>query len=165
MEITKILVPVDFSTCAAVAVAYAAELSRLLRATVQVLHVTHTEASSSNNGGGVEITTGRGNDAAKELERLVAAFRDEGYEIGSKLRLGRPVDEIIGEAADGDYDLIVMGTRGNRGLTRLLSGSTTEAVLRRSTCAVVALREGSHPCRTILDQVDTAPERGDDFRR
>ena len=156
MDITTILVPVDFSACSAVAVAYAAELSRLLGARVLVLHVTHLVAGISDDRGSLGVGGRRGKDAVKELERLVLEFRKEGYEISSKLRWGRPVDEIIGEAAGGDYDLIVIGTRGKRGLTRLLSGSTTEAVLRRSPCPVVAVREGSPLCRTILDQVVVA---------
>lgn len=39
MNIARILAPVDISICSAVAVAYAAELSRLLGASVQALHV------------------------------------------------------------------------------------------------------------------------------
>ncbi|HTJ25416.1 MAG TPA: universal stress protein [Candidatus Limnocylindria bacterium] len=36
-------------------------------------------------------------------------------------------------------DLVVMGTHGRRGLQRLVLGSTTESVLRRSTVPVVVV--------------------------
>jgi nucleotide-binding universal stress UspA family protein len=41
------------------------------------------------------------------------------------------VDGIVGFVREGDYDLLVMGSRGLSGLKRVLLGSTSSQVLRR----------------------------------
>jgi len=43
-------------------------------------------------------------------------------------------------AADKDADLIVVGTHGRKGLTRMLMGSTAESLLRRSPCPVLVVK-------------------------
>ena len=48
----------------------------------------------------------------------------------TKLREGHAAEEILDEAAEGDYALLVMGARGRRGITRFLLGSTSERVAR-----------------------------------
>ena len=53
---------------------------------------------------------------------------------------GDPVDEILSEATEEGCDLIVMGTHGRSGVTRLLAGSVAEAVMRKATCPVLTLR-------------------------
>ncbi len=53
---------------------------------------------------------------------------------------GDPVDEILSEAAEENCDLIVLGTHGRSGVTRLLAGSVAESVMRKATCPVLTLR-------------------------
>ena len=57
-----------------------------------------------------------------------------------RVEAGEPSDAILRLARDGGGDLIVMGTHGRTGLSRLLIGSVAEAVLRRSACPVLTLR-------------------------
>jgi len=57
---------------------------------------------------------------------------------------GLPAEEIIWLAASLDADYIVMGTRGRRGIKRLLLGSVAERVVRVAGCPVVVVREKSH---------------------
>jgi nucleotide-binding universal stress UspA family protein len=54
-------------------------------------------------------------------------------------REGDPVDEIIAAAELVRADLIVMPTEGRHGVFDALRGSTTERVLRRSRCLVLAV--------------------------
>jgi nucleotide-binding universal stress UspA family protein len=54
-------------------------------------------------------------------------------------RDGDPVDEIIAAAEVVRADLIVMPTEGRHGVFDALRGSTTERVLRRSRCPVLAV--------------------------
>lgn len=54
-------------------------------------------------------------------------------------RSGKPVDEIIKTAKEGKADLIVMATEGHDGFLDALRGSTTEQVLRRVPCPVLAI--------------------------
>ena len=59
------------------------------------------------------------------------------------VREGEPVDGIRDVAAELAAELIVMTTQGHRGLTDALRGSTTERVIRRARCPVLAVPEGS----------------------
>jgi nucleotide-binding universal stress UspA family protein len=54
-------------------------------------------------------------------------------------RSGQPVDEIIKAADEDKADLIVMATEGHNGFLDALRGSTTEQVLRRAPCPVLAI--------------------------
>ncbi len=54
-------------------------------------------------------------------------------------RSGKPVDEIIKAANEDKADLIVMATEGHNGFLDALRGSTTEQVLRRAPCPVLAI--------------------------
>lgn len=91
--------------------------------------------------------------AKKALEQLVDKNQAEGYAIRSKIRNGRPLDKIIAETEIGGYDLIVMGTRGRNRVARFLRPSTTEAVIRRSRCPVVAVRDRVIPEVAMLNEV------------
>ena len=58
-----------------------------------------------------------------------------------RLADGVAVTEIVGEAEKSHCDLIVMGTHGFTGLSRLLMGSVAEGVLRRAPCPVLTVKE------------------------
>ena len=60
-----------------------------------------------------------------------------------------PAARILAYAEDEDIDLIVMGTHGRRGVNRMLFGSVTEEVVRRSPC----------PTFTVRTDADVAPNR------
>jgi nucleotide-binding universal stress UspA family protein len=59
------------------------------------------------------------------------------------VRAGGAVDGILHVAAGMAAELIVMTTQGHRGLVDALRGSTTECVIRRARCPVLAVPEGS----------------------
>jgi len=61
------------------------------------------------------------------------------------VRFDATVDEIAQLAADLDADLVVVGTHGRRGLSRLLIGSTAEATVRLAPCAVLVVRPKALP--------------------
>jgi nucleotide-binding universal stress UspA family protein len=70
--------------------------------------------------------------AAAELER-------SGRPVEAAVLSGSPARAIL-EAA-GDADVVVLGTRGNTGLRRLLLGSTARSVLLHAHCSVLVVRE------------------------
>jgi nucleotide-binding universal stress UspA family protein len=72
---------------------------------------------------------------------------------------GSPSAKILQTAEEVGADLIVMGTYGRTGLSRLLAGSVAMAVLEKARCSVLALRagEGRHrfgEIRVILHPTD-----------
>ena len=61
------------------------------------------------------------------------------------LRLEAPAHEIAQLAADVEADLVVVGTQGRRGISRLLLGSVAEAVVRLAPCPVYVVRPKALP--------------------
>ena len=75
------------------------------------------------------------------LSVALAAARAAGANARAELCEGEPVSAIIRVAGEHDGDLIVMGSHGRSGIGRLLLGSTTEGVLRRSNVPVLVVSE------------------------
>jgi nucleotide-binding universal stress UspA family protein len=57
------------------------------------------------------------------------------------LLAGDPAEAIIRTAEQEGVDIIVIGTHGRTGLTRLLMGSVAEAIVRRATCPVLTVKQ------------------------
>jgi nucleotide-binding universal stress UspA family protein len=56
------------------------------------------------------------------------------------LRKGIPEDAIVQAAKREGVDLIVMGTHGRRGASRLLAGSVAARVVATASCPVLTVR-------------------------
>ena len=67
--------------------------------------------------------------------------------LDCRLLEGDPATAIVEAAEETGADLVVMGTSGRTGLTRLLMGSVAEEVLRHAPCPVLTVR-GPVPVRT-----------------
>lgn len=81
---------------------------------------------------------------AKILEHAATLVHDAGVPFEQKMidKIGAHASqEIVTLARQCPADLIVLGTHGRRGLTRLLMGSDAELVLRHSTVPVLMVRE------------------------
>jgi quercetin dioxygenase-like cupin family protein len=61
-------------------------------------------------------------------------------QVEHRVEEGDPPAEILRLAESVHCDLIVMGTQGRTGLSRWLAGSVAEEVLRKSSCAVLAVK-------------------------
>jgi nucleotide-binding universal stress UspA family protein len=72
-------------------------------------------------------------------ERLTAA----GRAADAALRVGDAAAEIVAEAESWGADLVVMGSRGRTGLTRILLGSVARNVLQGSRSSVLIVRDRS----------------------
>jgi nucleotide-binding universal stress UspA family protein len=55
----------------------------------------------------------------------------------TKIRQGHAAEQILEEAASGVYDLVVVGARGRRGITRFILGSTSERIARHASVPVI----------------------------
>jgi universal stress protein A len=138
-----ILVPTDFSEHAGAALAFAAELGAQLDATVHLLHVVSIPTMGLPEVGvayasmTIESSTKAGQ---RELEALVARYRDRVPLAPPRLEVGDPRDVIDNVAELIGADLIVMGTHGRRGLRRMLVGSVAESVVRTAPCPVLTIR-------------------------
>lgn len=73
------------------------------------------------------------------INRVKREAEKYGVRTESDVVQGDPVDEIVGYAENRAMDMIVMGTHGRTGISRVLEGSVTEKVVRNSRKPVLAV--------------------------
>lgn len=138
----KILIPTDFSANADHAIKYASMLGKAMNADLIFLHV-YTPPVTRGNIAYPLITEEKGRmtrEANEKLLSISAAISDSyGIRCEHLVRIGSPVDEIVKEAEDREVDLIVMGTLGASGISRIVFGSNTAFVMEKATCPVFAV--------------------------
>lgn len=143
--IETVLVATDFTTHAKRAVELAAAFAQAHQAQVCVLHayVPPGEGYFAPYPGSPRFVFHEEKEheqyARERLDSIVRDLESRGIRAVWKLEYGTASDMIVSGAAEIGARLIVMGTHGRRGLNRLLLGSVTETVLRRSPCAVLAV--------------------------
>jgi nucleotide-binding universal stress UspA family protein len=71
----------------------------------------------------------------------VEALRAAGLDAVADVRVGDAAGEVIAAAANAGADLIVVGSRGRTGLTRVLLGSVARNVLHGSTASVLVVHD------------------------
>lgn len=81
--------------------------------------------------------------AASEAESAAQRLADAGRSVSWEEREGDPAGEILRAAEARGVDLVVTGTRGNTGLSRLLLGSVAGNVAGHAHCSVLVARGGS----------------------
>lgn len=97
--------------------------------------------------------------ARQELKRIVTDLCENGdLKARWHLGIGHPRDVILQQARDHDVDLLVLGTRGLRGVEHFLMGSIAETVAQRATMPVLSVhpsdRLHARPVRRILAATD-----------
>lgn len=116
----KILVAVDTSDHSKKIVRDALRIAVPLKAEITVITVEDWNA--------VDRSVGKG--AVEAAETAAAAFRKEGLEVDTIIEKGtkRPSDVICDTAHEGGYDLVIMGSRGLRGIQEMFLGSVSHRV-------------------------------------
>lgn len=146
MKFEKVLFATDFSEASQTALVYATALARDAGARMLILHVEETPVSYATG----EMLVFHPDVPNPELRRMLEKIVPHGgvpYE--HHLVVGNPANEIVRLAEEQGADLIVLGTHGRKGLSRLLTGSVAELVLRRAQCPVLAVKAaGRIPCGT-----------------
>lgn len=90
----------------------------------------------------VEAQRRENREQAKEfVERTGKLLRDAGYRVTTVVEEGEPRTTIIDYGQSMQAELIVVGSRGRRGLPRLLLGSVSEYVARHAPCSVEIVRQ------------------------
>ncbi len=67
-------------------------------------------------------------------------LRAAGRTVSGELREGDPADQLRRAATDPAGDLIVVGSRGHVGISRLVMGSVAHAVLTHAHCSVLVVK-------------------------
>jgi len=137
--IRKILVPMDPSACSIAALEYASSLAEELGSSVDVLHVH--EHSDFKVGSMVPLAPEELRKAEQQMEEAISRAASRlGDRLGRSTQSGDPLKGIVQAAADGEYDLVVMGTHGRIGRLHMLVGSVAEGVVRNAPCPVLTVR-------------------------
>lgn len=142
LQIRRILVPVDFSEKSERSLDYAIELAKKFESRITLVHAYEIPVYGFTDATLVATPdlAARLSDAAqKTLDELVESRRDRGVPIEGVLRNGVAWEEIAAVAKQIHADLIVIGTRGRRGLARALLGSVAESVIRTSDVPVLTI--------------------------
>jgi nucleotide-binding universal stress UspA family protein len=135
MNAKKILFPTDFSEASDAAFRHAVSLAHDTGATLVIAHV---EEPPMPYGEAVMSLPERYDE---ELKQRLEAVVEPSVPCEHHLLIGDPAAEIVRLAEAEHVDLIVMGTHGRTGLSRLIMGSVAEAVVRRAPCAVYTVKQ------------------------
>lgn len=140
-----ILVPIDFSEASRAALRWASRLAAERQTRLDLLHVVPERFRPNGFASGAAT---RGWATAYEEDWLDDALRALMVEPGVaschlglvRVLTGARVPAIVHEATRLGSDLVVLGTRGLRGLDHLVVGSVTESVVRTAPCPVLAVK-------------------------
>jgi nucleotide-binding universal stress UspA family protein len=138
LPIRSILYPTDFSESSDYVFRLACALARDYGARLFVLHVT-APPTVVYAGGVVLPPSDRDQDEQwNKLRRLQAP--NPVVQVEHRLAEGEPAEAILRVARESQCDLILMGTHGRTGLSRLLMGSVAEQVVRKAPCPVLTVK-------------------------
>ena len=151
---SKILVPVDGSDHSNRAVEYAFEIASKFDSKLILLHVySFTPPISSST-----ILPGASNyevmdpetinllyeKAKKDANQILVAakkfVKSKDVKVKTVLREGSVISEILKETEADKVDLIVIGSRGVGGITKLFLGSTSETIAKKTSCPILIVK-------------------------
>jgi nucleotide-binding universal stress UspA family protein len=143
----RILYATDFSSASRPALAMAIALARQNRAPLSIVHALPPLVMPL--GGDMAYISARTYDtidqnarryAQKHLTALAARAKKAGVRTTALLLDGTPHEQILRAARRTRADLVVIGTHGRTGLSKVLLGSVAERVIRFARCPVLTVR-------------------------
>ncbi len=159
---SRILVPLDGSEHSIRALMIAAEIAKKFKANITLIHVYSViPPVAPESTASIQETVLKPIFAPAELGEMIEATKKAGERIliEAKEKLhsetldvdtinvdtllnegNNTVQEITRIAKDGNFDLIVMGSRGMGRLRELLLGSVSDGVLKHSLCPVLIVK-------------------------
>jgi len=158
MTFQRVLVATDFSSGSESALRVATRLAKLADAELVIAHAWEVPTALGTELPAPSDTVTelrndalQGIDAARRQAEALGASR-----VSTMILEGEPSNAVVGAAADGLFDLVVVGTHGRTGLTRVLLGSIAEKIVRRSSCSVLVVRptDEARPFTHVLCPID-----------
>jgi nucleotide-binding universal stress UspA family protein len=138
----KILVPLDGSDLAELALPYAEELATAFSSEVILLHVSEPAESQYRHMHQlyIEEVAGQMRNRAKRVKK-----------VSPLVLSGKPAEEIIGYAEKNDVSLIVITSHGRSGITAWATGSIANKVLHAIEVPLLLIRTTT-PLRKVPQQ-------------
>ena len=135
----KILVPLDGSQLAEVALPYAEEIAAKLGAHLILLSVVESTEAQNYHNHQIYIQQ-KTEDAKYGAERYLEKWGGKAVKIESAFLVGYPAEEIVDYADKEGIGLIVIATHGRSGIRRWSLGSVADKVVRSATQPVAIIR-------------------------
>jgi len=142
----KILVAIDGSEEASEAAQVAAEVANATGSEVHLVYAMQEERYKPHLGPEMWEGWEEGFEHAKRsahswVEQEAERMRGEGTKaVESHLLIGRPDAAIVWSAEELGAGLVVVGSRGQGGISRALIGSVSDSVVRHAHCPVMVIR-------------------------
>ena len=137
----KILVALENSRADETLLPHIAELAKLHRSDLLLLHVA--DGFAARNFDQLKLAESEEMKADREyLENSAGSLRQGGLKVETLLALGDPAAGILKAAQDQRCDLIAMTAHGHRLLGDLLFGSTINEVRHKAQVPVLLVRAG-----------------------
>ncbi|HKY96303.1 MAG TPA: universal stress protein [Gemmatimonadaceae bacterium] len=138
----KILVPVENSLYDDAIIDHVAELARICKSQVVLIHVADGWAARNIS----QLKLRESEEIRKDreyIEKLADDLEKKGIEADALLASGDPATEIAEAAAREGCDLIAMSTHGHKFIGDMIHGSVAHTVRHASTVPVLLVRGSS----------------------
>ena len=159
----RILFPIDGSTTSERGLMEAIALARLSGGSIRLLHVLDELVFVSGFETGATYTNTVLPHLREQSERILAAGRERAEAAGIGVDTlcvecfaRRTSDIIVEQASAWPADLIVLGTHGRRGASRMVLGSDAEQVLRMAPVPVLLVRSAEDGARVAAPRAPSA---------
>ena len=141
----RIVVPTDFSDCAEEAWKLAQRVAETLQSELVLVHAfvpppIYGDPLVISADKTWEVYEKAQQWVAEALDKAAAQAKDKGVTVRPIMRTGSPAQEIVDLARSEQADLVIMGTHGRGGMSRVLLGSVADRVIRLAPCPVLTVR-------------------------
>jgi nucleotide-binding universal stress UspA family protein len=141
----RVLHPTDFSKASRRAFDHAVALAKKERAELLLLHVMMPPTPFVGNGyvspkTYEDLEAAALHSAESQMKTALAKAKKAGGRVTAILSEGVPFEQIVRTAKSKRADLIVIGTHGRTGFSRLFLGSVAERVIQLAPCPVLTVR-------------------------
>jgi nucleotide-binding universal stress UspA family protein len=137
LDWSRILVATDGSDNSAAAVRHAVAVAKEHNSVLAAVSVVHTDEEMMALA--PEHIQHLADQARNNLQKVTDLCAEEGVSVETYVREGEPHEQITGVAGEIGASLVVMGTHGRKGLSRLLMGSVTERTIGYAPCPVLII--------------------------
>jgi nucleotide-binding universal stress UspA family protein len=134
----KLLCPTDFSKAATDAADVAAAIAAKRQVALKLVYC----AANQLIGTEIPVVCDEDRVPPEQLEKEACRLATPGVEVTSSIHIGVEHDEIV-RAAEGDTEMIVMGSTGRGGADRWLLGSVSERVAESAPVPTLVVRSAA----------------------
>ena len=141
LDIKTILCPVDFSKESSRALNSAIVTARMFNAKLIILSVYVPFKQTFGKIPAVDINDEIKLENKKEFGKFLQDFNLIDVNYVTEIKEGEPAKEILETIKNTHSDLLIMGTTGKSGISKILMGSVTEKAIREVLCSFITLKD------------------------